>query len=137
MTTTCGISSICAQKKAEYAHHLVVMPKNEAHGQVRQLQPWTQGVGQYTAKREQKAEIFRSQYQECYTGRTNIEVYPTIEGMMQNYNTKFSKLRMSNVCNLAEVNIYRLPSVNENYSKIAFKIKGFNYLLHTSFSLFN
>ena len=30
---------------------------------------------------------------------------------MQNYNKKFSKLRIRNVCNLAGVKIYRLPSV--------------------------
>ena len=31
--------------------------------------------------------------------------------MMQNYNKKFSELRIRNVCKLAGVNIYRLPSV--------------------------
>ena len=36
---------------------------------------------------------------------------PTIAGMMQNYNKKFSKMRISNVCKLAGVEIYRLPSV--------------------------
>ena len=30
---------------------------------------------------------------------------------MQNYKKKFSELRISNVCKLAGVNIYRLPSV--------------------------
>ena len=30
---------------------------------------------------------------------------------MQNYNKKFSELRISNVCKLAGVKIYRLPSV--------------------------
>ena len=38
-------------------------------------------------------------------------MHPTIVGMMQNYNKKFSKLRISNVCKLAGVKIYRLPSV--------------------------
>ena len=31
--------------------------------------------------------------------------------MMQNYNRKFSELRISNVCKLAGIKIYRLPSV--------------------------
>ena len=31
--------------------------------------------------------------------------------MIQNYNKKFSKLRISNVCKLAGVKIYQLPSV--------------------------
>ena len=39
-------------------------------------------------------------------------MHPTIACMMQNYNKKFSKLRISNVCNIAGVTIYRLPSVN-------------------------
>ena len=42
------------KKKAEYVHHLVVMPKNELHGQVGQLQPGAPGVGEHMAKREQK-----------------------------------------------------------------------------------
>ena len=56
------------KKQAEYGHHLVFMPKIEAHGQVGQLKPGTPGVGQYTAEHEQKAEIFRAQYPERYTG---------------------------------------------------------------------
>ena len=32
------------KKQAGYGHHLVVMPKNEAHGQVGHLKPWTPGV---------------------------------------------------------------------------------------------
>ena len=99
------------KKQAEYAHHLVFMPKNEAHVQVGQLQPGTPGVGQYTAEREQKAEIFWAQYLERYTGGTNIEVHPTIAGMMQNYNRKFSELRISNVCKLTGVKLYQLLGV--------------------------
>ena len=38
-------------------------------------------------------------------------MHPTKAGMMQNYNKNFSELRISNVCKLAEVKIYRLPSV--------------------------
>ena len=34
-----------------------------------------------------------------------------IAGMMQNYNKNFSELRISNMCKLIGVNIYRLPSV--------------------------
>ena len=63
------------------------------------------------AEREQNTEIFRAQYPERYTGEANTEVHPTIVGMIQNKNKKFSELRISNVCKLAGVNIYRLPSV--------------------------
>ena len=49
---------------AEYGHHVVVMPKNEVHGQVGQLQPGTPGVGQHMAECEQKSEIFRPHYPE-------------------------------------------------------------------------
>ena len=63
------------------------------------------------AEREQQAEIFRSHYPERYTGGTNTEVHPTIESMMQNCNKKFSELRISNVCKLAGVKIYRLTRV--------------------------
>ena len=63
------------------------------------------------AKPEQKMEIFWSQYLERYIGDTNTELHPTIEGTMQNYNNKFLELRISNVCKLAGVKIYRLPSV--------------------------
>ena len=38
-------------------------------------------------------------------------MHPTISGMMHNYNKKFSKLHISNVCKLAGVKIYQLPSV--------------------------
>ena len=85
-----GYPPYVPKKKDEYGHHLVVMPKNEAHDQVGQLKPGTTGVGQHMAEREQKAEIFRAQYPERYTGGTNTEVQPTIGGMMQNYNKKYS-----------------------------------------------
>ena len=62
-------------------------------------------------------------YPEHYTGEANTEVHPTILGMMQNYNKKFSKLRISNVCKLAGVKIYQLPSVKFFY--------GENLQLHT------
>ena len=87
------------------------MPTNELHGQVGQLQPGTPGVGKHMAEREQKAEIFRTQYPERYTGGANTEVHLTIAGMMQNYNKKFSELRIRNVCKLGGGKFYRLPSV--------------------------
>ena len=62
-------------------------------------------------EREEKAEIFRAQFPECYTVEANKEVHPTIAGMMQNYNKKFSELRISNVCKLSGVKIYQLPIV--------------------------
>ena len=46
-----------------------------------------------------------------YRGGANTEVHPTIEDMMQNYNKMFSKLCISNACNLAGVKIYGLLSV--------------------------
>ena len=94
------------KNQAEYSHHLFVMPKNELHGRVGQLQPGAPGVGQHMAKYEQKAEIFWAQYPECYTGGKNTEVHPTIAGMMQNYNKKFSELCIRNMCKLVGVNIY-------------------------------
>ena len=87
------------------------MKNNEVHGQVGQLQPGAPGVGQHMTDREQKAEIFQAQYPERYTGEANTEVQPTITGVTQNYNKKFSKLRISNVCKLAEVKIYKLLSL--------------------------
>ena len=62
------------------------------------------------ADHEQKAEIFHLHYPERYTGGTNTEEHYSIAGMMHNYNKKFSELRISNMCKLAGVNIYRLPS---------------------------
>ena len=94
------------KKQAEYGHLLIVMPKNEAHGQVGQLHPGTPGIGQYTADCEQKTEIFWAQYLEHYAGGTNTEVHPMIAFMMHNYNKKFSELRISSVCKLAGVKIY-------------------------------
>ena len=63
------------------------------------------------AERKQKVEIFRKQYPERYTGEANTEVHPKIAGMIQNYNKKFSELRIRNVCKLVGVKIYQLQSV--------------------------
>ena len=106
-----GYPTYVPQKRAKYGHHLFVVPKNEVHGQVGQIKPGAPGVGQHMVKREQKSEIFRAQYPERYTGETNTEVYPTIAGMIQNYNKKFSELCISNVYNLAGVKFYQLSSV--------------------------
>ena len=43
-------------------------------------------------------------------------MHPTIAGMMHNYNKKFSELRIRNVCKLAGVKFYQLPSVKGFYS---------------------
>ena len=56
-----GYPPYVPKKQAEYSHHLVVMPKNEAYGQVGELQSGTPGLGQHMAECEQKAEIFREQ----------------------------------------------------------------------------
>ena len=94
------------KKQADCGHHLVVMPKNQVHGQVGKLHPGTTGIGQHMEECEQKSEIFRAQYPEHYIGGTNIEVHPTIAGMMQKYNKKFSVMRIRNVCKLTEVKNY-------------------------------
>ena len=85
------------KNQAEYGHHLVVILKNEVHGQVGQIQSGTPGVGKHMTEREQKSEIFWSYYPEQYTGGANTELHPTISGMMHNYNKKFSELRIRNV----------------------------------------
>ena len=72
------------KNQAEYGHHLVVMPKNEVHGKVGQLQPWVPCEGKHMAEREQKLEIFRSQYPERYAVGKKKEVHPNIAGMMHN-----------------------------------------------------
>ena len=100
-----GYPPYVPKKQAEYGHQLVVMPKNEVHGQVGQLYPGTLGVGQHMEAHEEKLEIFRSNYPECYTGGENTEVHPTIAGMKKNYNKNFSELRISNLCKLAGVKI--------------------------------
>ena len=92
-----GYSSYVPRNQAEYSHHLVVMPNNEVRGQVGQLHPGAPRVGQHMAERKQKAEIFWAQYPERYTGGANTEVHATVAIMMQNYNKKFSKLRISNM----------------------------------------
>ena len=69
--TPVGYPPYVPKKQAEYTHHLLVMPKNEAYDQVGQLQLGTPGVGKYTAEREQKGEIFWEQYPERYIGGTN------------------------------------------------------------------
>ena len=63
-----GYPPYVLKNKADYGHHLVVMPNDEVHGQVGQLQPGTPGVGKHMAEREQKSEIFWAQYPELYTG---------------------------------------------------------------------
>ena len=63
-----GYPPYVPKNQAEYGHHLVVMPNNEVRGQVGKVHPGTPGVGQHMAEREQKSEIFWSQYPERYTG---------------------------------------------------------------------
>ena len=53
-----GYPPYVPKKQDEYGHHLFVIPKNEANGQVGQLQPGTPGIGQHMVEREQKPEIF-------------------------------------------------------------------------------
>ena len=74
------------KNQAEYGHHLVVMPKNEAHGQVGQIQPGTPGVGQHMVEREKKQKPFGHSTQNVIQEGENTEVQPTIKCIMQNYN---------------------------------------------------
>ena len=111
-----GYPPYVPKHQAKCDHHLFFMPKNEVHGRVGQLQLWAPGVGQQMAEHEQKAEIFQAKYPERYIGEANVYVHPTIAGMMHNYNMKFSELRIRNVCKLAGVKFYQLPSVKGFYS---------------------
>ena len=45
-----GYPPYVTKKQSKYGNHLVVMPKNETHGQVGQIQPGTPDVGQYTLR---------------------------------------------------------------------------------------
>ena len=111
MENSCRIYSICAQKSNRvhsspvlHAKEWCTWPSREATARgarCRATHGWEW----------KKAEIFRAHYLERYTGEANTELQPTIAGMMQNYNKKFSKMRISNVCKLAGVEIYWLPSV--------------------------
>ena len=107
-----GYPPYVPKKQAKYGHHLFVIPKNEVHVQVGQLQPGAPGVGQHVVEREQKAEIFWAHYPERYIGEATTEVHPTIGVMMHNNNKNFLELRIRNVCKLAGVKIYQLPSIN-------------------------
>ena len=89
------------KKQAEYVQHLFFMPNNEVHGRLEKIQTGAPGVGKHMVEREQKVEVFRAQYPERYTGEANIEVHPATAGMVHNYNRNFSKMRISNVCELA------------------------------------
>ena len=91
------------KKQSKYDHHPFIMPKNEVHGRVGQLQTRAPGVEKHMADHKQKEEIFQAQYPECYKGGVEIEVHPTIARMMQFYNKKFSKLCVSNVLNMEGV----------------------------------
>ena len=42
------------KNQADYGHHLVVVPENEVHGQVGQLQTGATGIGKHMAEREKK-----------------------------------------------------------------------------------
>ena len=46
------------KNQADCGHHLVVLPKNEVHVQVGQLNPGSPGVGQHMVEREKKRKYF-------------------------------------------------------------------------------
>ena len=46
-----GYPPYMTKKQAEYGHHLVIMPKNELHGLVGQIQPGAQGLGKHMSER--------------------------------------------------------------------------------------
>ena len=85
------------KKKADYGNYLVVMPKNEAHGQVGQLQSGKLGVGQHMVERGQKAEIFWSQYPERYTEGNKHRGAPYNSRHYAELQHFFSELCISNV----------------------------------------
>ena len=95
--TPAGYTPYVPKNQAKYGHPPFVMPKNEVHDQVGNLQSGAPYIGQHMAERAPKAEIFRSQYPECYTREGNPEVHPMIAGMMHNYNKNISGLRISNM----------------------------------------
>ena len=63
------------------------------------------------AEREKKNGNISGTVPRPYTGEAKTEVHPTISGMMHNYNKQFSEQNTSNVCKLAGVKNYQVPSV--------------------------
>ena len=113
MATSCGISAVYAQKASQVRSSPVFHAKEWGTWPIMEAKArctWRRTT--HGRARKKKAEIFRAQYPEHYTGEANTEVHPTIAGMIQNYNKKFFKLCIRNMCNLAGVKIYQLPSVN-------------------------
>ena len=101
-----GYPPYVTKKQAEYGHNLFFMPNNEVHGRVGQLHPGAPGIGQHMYEREKKRKYFGHSTQNFIQEKANTEVNPKIVGRMQNYNKKFSELRIRNMCKLARVKIY-------------------------------
>ena len=85
------------------------MDKHVVEGRVVQLKHGG-GGGINSADRDEKAEVFRAQFTDRYTGALNANVHPTIVSMMVDYNNNFDGLRISQFCKAAGVQMYRLPS---------------------------
>ena len=52
-----GYHPYVPKNKSEYGHHLFVMPKNEVHGRVGQINPGSPGVGQHMAEHEKSGKV--------------------------------------------------------------------------------
>jgi hypothetical protein len=85
------------------------MEKHAVESRVVQFKPGA-GGGRNFADRDEKAEVFRSQFAERYTGALNEHVHPTIASMMSDYNKKYDSLTISRLCKAAGVQLFRLPS---------------------------
>ena len=111
MATTCGISAICYQKASW------VRSSPGFHAKEWVTWPSRADIARDTTRRATHSRAWTKAGNILVTvprtlyGGTNTEVHPTIAGMMQNYNNKFSELRISNMWKLAGVKIYRLLSV--------------------------
>ena len=97
------------KREVQYRHPPFVMEKHEVQGRVVQLKPGGGGERNFE-DRDEKAEVFRGQFADRYTGRVNTNVHPTIASMMVDYNKKVEGLKLSQLCRSAGVQLYRLPN---------------------------
>ena len=79
-----GYTPYVPQKQADNGHHLVVIPENDVHGQVGQIQPGAPGVGQNMGERKKRRKSFGNSTQNVIQRGANIEVHPKVAGIMQN-----------------------------------------------------
>ena len=53
-----GYTLYVTKNKSKYGHHPFIMPKNEVHTRIEQLQPRAPGVGQHMDERKKKQKYF-------------------------------------------------------------------------------